>query len=356
MGAHLGLLNGMKILIVKPSSLGDIIHTLPVVPMIRRNLPDAVISWVVNEEYARLLDLSPDIDNVIIFRRNYWNRLSKWPNLVSFARELKQLEPDLALDFQGLFRSGLICSLSGAARRVGWRSAREGAIYFYNERILLPANLEHAVEKNFFLLQSALQIDDSVQDSGLSCSEIDVRNSRRLLKKHGIDCQAPLLIISPSARWDSKIWPSDFFAKVVEKVWRNLPELNVLLVGQADERSLGEMIEETCGGQGKIVNLMGETELGTLVALLRHSNVVLTNDSGPMHLAAAVETPVVALFGPTDPRKTGPYGEIHKVFQGECDQGPCQQRVCRKGTNECHAAVSSTEVANAVQAGLGWPD
>ncbi len=346
----------MDILIVKPSSLGDIIHTLPVVPMIRRNLPDAVISWVVNEEYARLLDLSPDIDNVIIFRRHYWNRFRNWPKLFSFARELKELKPDLALDFQGLFRSGLICFLSGARRRVGWRSAREGAIYFYNERVLLPANLEHAVEKNFFLLQSALQIDDSVQDSGLSCSEIDVRNSRRLLEKYEIDCQVPSLIISPAARWDSKIWSPDFFAAVAEKVWRRLPDLNVLLVGQADERPLGVMIAEACKERGKIVNLMGETELGTLVALLRQSDVVLTNDSGPMHLAAALEIPVIALFGPTDPRKTGPYGEVHQVFQGKCDQGPCQQRVCRKGTNECHAAVSSTEVANAVLARLLFLD
>ncbi len=338
----------MNILIVKPSSLGDIIHTLPAVTMIRRNIPNAVINWVVNEEYARLLDLCPDVDNVVVFRRHHWNRLRNWRSLLSFVRELRELDVDIALDFQGLFRSGLISFLSGAKRRAGFRNAREGAIYFYNERILLPANLKHAVDKNFFLLQSVLQIDDDVHDNGLSCSEIDLRNLRLLLKKQQIDLQYSLLTVAPAARWRSKTWPPDFFAETIEKIWRRHPETIVALAGQQEERPLGNFIKERCENKGTIVNLMGETELGTLTALLRHSETVLTNDSGAMHLAAAVDTPVVALFGPTDPEKTGPYGDMHCVLQGSCDQLPCGERVCAEGTNACHNSVTPDEAAEAV--------
>ncbi len=338
----------MNILIVKPSSLGDIIHTLPMVPLIRRNFPDAAISWVVNEEYARLLDLCPEVDNVIIFRRRRWSKMRCWPELIGFAKDLKRLQIDLALDFQGLFRSGLITRLSGSPRRVGFRNAREGAIYFYNERILLPANLRHAVERNLFLLQTALHIADPIGNSGLAVSRIDMCNCEKLFRACEVNPHAPFLGLAPAARWESKAWPPDFFAAVVEKVHESLPELPVILLGSASERPIGEIICSHCRSPGKIVNLMGETELGTLVEILRHSKTIMTNDSGPMHLAAMLGTPVVAMFGPTDPSLTGPYGHIHRVFAGACDRAPCLENNCPKGTNACHYTISRDQVAEAV--------
>ncbi len=346
-------LKKMNILIVKPSSLGDIVHTLPVVPLLRKHWPEAVISWVVNEEYARLLDLCPDIDHVLVFRRHRWNRPRHWPELYSFLHELRQQKPDLCLDFQGLFRSGLISRLSGAKRRVGFRSAREGATCFYTESVLPPKEMQHAVQRNVFLLQNALQIDDPVQNSGISCSQVDMDNMQRLLRNYDVDGRSVFLTVAPAARWQAKTWPPDFFIDVLREVWSRQPDLPVLLLGTATERPLGEIITDECGRQGRIVNLMGETDLGTLVAVLRHTRVLLTNDSGPMHLAAMLGTPVVALFGPTDPLLTGPYGQAHRVFRGKCERTPCLQYNCPKGTNACHYTVSSQEVAAAVTEKIG---
>lgn len=343
----------MNILIVKPSSLGDIVHTLPVVGLIRRHHPDAVIGWVVNDTYADLLDLCPDIDTRIVFRRKRLGRPRHWLEIFSFLRELRSHKFDVAIDFQGLLRSALIARFSGALRRVGFRNAREGAPFFYTERVLLPANLRHAQDKNVFLARAAFHLPEvnAPLASLPNCSEVDVGKVRKLRRNHGIPPERPVLAIAPAARWASKRWPPEFFAKVLAELTGSPPgESNlmpapvVVCVGTADEREAGDALC-ALAPDASVINLMGETDLGALAELLRQSAVLLTNDSGPMHLAAAVDTPVVAVFGPTDPGLTGPYGQRHTVFAGECPERPCMARTCPRGNAECHGAIDPTAVA-----------
>ncbi len=337
----------MNILIVKPSSLGDIIHTLPVVGLLRENYPDSVISWVVNDTYAELLDLCPDIDNRIVFNRKRLGRLRHCLEVFSFLHELRSHKFDIAIDFQGLLRSSLITQFSGARRRVGFRHARECAPWFYSERILLPANLHHAQDKNIFLARSALKLPESRANPGLSKSEVDIGKMRKLLRTHDVDVNIPLIAVAPAARWQTKTWPPEFFATVLSRV--KVEQENAvrppifICVGTSEERRIGESIRELF--DGRLVNLMGETDLGILTELLRHSAVLLTNDSGPMHLAAAVETPVVAMFGATDADLTGPYGERHAVFRAVCDNAPCFNRVCPNGEMRCHTTIDAGKVA-----------
>ena len=347
----------MNILIVKPSSLGDIVHTLPVVGMIREHYPDSVISWVVNDSYAGLLDLCPDIDTRIVFKRKRLGHPRHWLEIFSFIRELRSLKFDIAIDFQGLLRSALITRLSGAKKRVGFRNARECAPWFYTERVLLPANLRHAQDKNMFLAQAALQLPDTTPVLPLASSEVDAGKLRKILREHEIALDRPLLAVAPAARWTTKCWPPGFFARILSDLHKQtLPSPpTVVCIGTADERSIGDMVGEQ--SESPVVNLMGETDLGALAELLRRSDALLTNDSGPMHLAVAVGTPVVALFGPTDPSLTGPYGDVHTVFTAECEDGPCLQRKCKKNDPpDCHAAINGEEVVAALKKIIETPD
>ncbi|MBN2452125.1 MAG: lipopolysaccharide heptosyltransferase II [Lentisphaeria bacterium] len=337
----------MNILIIKPSSLGDIVHALPAVDLIRRHLPDAFLAWVVHDSLSGLLDLCPSVDEVILFQRDRWGRLRHWHELPSFVGELRHHRFDLALDFQGLFRSGLMAFASGAPRRIGFRHAREGAGFFYTERIPVPVNLRHAVDRNIFLARAALTIPAGECGPSLLRPPEAHRQARALLQRHGVEDGAPLVAVGPGARWPSKRWPASFFAAVLDGVAERLPEARFWILGSAAEARDAREVIENCRGC-RPLNLAGKTDLGTLVDLVRCSRVLVTNDSGPMHIAAAVSVPTVAFFGATDPELTGPYGAGHAVFRSGCDRSPCFERMCPLDGRLCSDGVAVEQVIEAV--------
>ena len=344
----------VNILIVKPSSLGDIVHTLPAVDLIRRRYPDAFIAWVVNDTFTGLLDLYPGIDEVITFRRKRWGRLRHWHEIIGFVGDLRQHHFDVVLDFQGLFRSGFISYTSAAPRRVGFHGSREGSSFFYTERVAVPANLKHAVERNVFLVRSSLDIGAESPMPELLRPHDFVKEAKRLLKQHDLlSGGGPLLAVGSGARWPSKRWPPRFFAAVLDSVQESLPDLRSWLLGTADETANAEQVIGLCRAS-RPRNLAGQTTLGSLGELLRRSDALLTNDSGPMHLAAAMSVPTIALFGPTDPDLTGPYGEQHSVFRSSCQRAPCFLRECDTDKRLCADGMSVSEVAEAVVAKLEW--
>jgi lipopolysaccharide heptosyltransferase I len=341
----------VNILIVKPSSLGDIVHTLPAVHMLRQHYPEAVIVWVVHEALTGLVSLYSGVDEVIPFRRRRWARIHHWHEVYGFLADLRQHRFDLAIDFQGLLRSGLIAFASGAPRRIGFQNAREGAGLFYTERIPLPANLHHALERNVFLVQSALGIATAASMPELGRPHDSVKEARRLLRQHQLDGEAPLLAIAPGARWPSKRWPPRFFAAALDQLQQTLPNLRCWILGTPDEAGAAEAVMQACT-QCRPVSLVGRSDLGTLVELLRCSDALLTNDSGPMHIAAALAVPTVAFFGATDPALTGPHGEIHAVFQTTCDLKPCFSRDCVQVNRPCSEGIPAGRVAAALVAAL----
>lgn len=341
----------MNILIVKPSSLGDIVHTLPAVQMLRQHYPDALMAWVVNDSLAGFLSVYPGVDEVIPFRRRRWAKPLHWHEFVGFLMELRQHHFDLAIDFQGLFRSGVVTWASGAPRRIGFQNAREGAGWFYTERIPLPANLRHALDRNVFLVQSALGVAADATMPELTRPHDSVREARRLLRQHGLDGDGPLLAVGPAARWPSKRWPPRFFAAVLDQVAQALPGLRCWVLGTADESAEAQAVVQACS-RARPVNLAGGTDLATLTEALRRSDALLTNDSGPMHLASALGVPTVALFGATDPELTGPYGPAHTVFRSACDLSPCFARDCLQEGRPCSEGTPPGRVAAAVVAAL----
>ncbi|NLF18021.1 MAG: glycosyltransferase family 9 protein [Lentisphaerae bacterium] len=343
----------MNILIVKPSSLGDLVHTLPAVHLLRQSFPEASLSWVVNDSLAGFVALYPGLDEVMPFRRQRWGRVRHWHELIGFFGELRQQHVDVAIDFQGLFRSGLITFASGAPRRIGFQNAREGAGFFYTERVAVPANLRHAIDRNVFLVQSALGLAASAAMPDLVRPHDSAREARRLRRQHQLDSGGPVLAVAPGGRWPSKRWPPTFFAAALDHLHDLIPDLRCWLLGSRDEAPTAEAVQKACE-RCQPVSLAGQTDLPTLLELLRHSDALLTNDSGPMHLAAALGVPAVACFGATDADLTGPYGEIHTVFRTTCDLTPCFSRDCLQKARLCSDGTPPARVAEALAAKIRW--
>ncbi len=305
-----------RILIVKPSSLGDVVHALPTVNRIRRHWPDAHIAWLINDNLVSLLTNCPLINEVIPFpRRDYCA-------LPSLFRRLRAGRFDIVVDLQGLLRSGLFTVATGAPRRIGLSDAREGSRMFYNEVIPIPRI--HAVDR---YLRAA---------EHLGCPDIPVEFP---LGVGGIPREG-WIAINPSARWDTKLWGDERYAQLI----RRLPSDRVVLTDSAAERGRIECIAQGCR------NLAGKTSLPELVDLYARCAVVVTNDSGPMHIAAGVGTPVVAIFGPTDPALTGPYGEQHVILRAGVDCSPCLKGRCfHQPPMECMTKVTVEQVLAAMQ-------
>lgn len=308
----------MRILIIKPSSLGDVVHALPTVNLIRKRFPDAHISWLINNALTSLLSHCPIINEVISFPRHQYAKL---PALMG---RLRQSRFDVVIDLQGLLRSGLMTWLTRAPRRIGLSDAREGARFFYNEIIDVPS--AHAVDRYLHAARH-LGCDPTPIEFPLGVSA--------QIKSEG------LIAVNPSARWPTKLWGADKFAELV----RRLPRERVVLTGsRAEQEKVGQI------AQGSR-NLAGQTDLFQLAELYRRCAVVITNDSGPMHVAAAVGTPVVAIFGPTDPALTGPYGKQHVVLRAGIPCSPCLNDHCTHTPRmECMTLVTVEQVLAAASA------
>ena len=306
-----------SILIIKPSSIGDVVQALPTVNLIRQKYREAHISWLINDSLASLLENCPLINDRIEFhRRDY----SRFPALLG---RLWRKHFDVVIDLQGLLRSGLMTGATRAARRVGLSDAREGARFFYNE--IVSVDREHAVDRYLRVARH------------LGCDPGPVVFPLGIPPRGGSE---GLIAVSPSARWKTKLWGDDKFTALV----RQLPSRRVVVTGSVADRPRCELIAQGCR------NLAGGTDLLELAELYSRCAVVITNDSGPMHLAAAVGTPVVAVFGPTDPGLTGPYGKQHVVLRAGIPCSPCLKDHCTHTPSmECMTRVTVEQVLEAAR-------
>jgi lipopolysaccharide heptosyltransferase I len=337
-----------RILVVKLSSLGDIVHTLPAVAALRKRFSSAHVSWLVKSEWASILEGNPDVDEVLPVDVSWRN----WPRLI---RDLRQRQWDLVLDFQGLFRTGLLGLLSGATMRVGFARAREGAPWMYTHRVPLPGEYEsswrllamHAVDRNLAIARF-LGADVSRPIFHLPGFAEDEKFIRRLL--HGVEVEehTQLIALAPWSRSALKSWPLSRFVELAEELMRSSTFRVVVLGGHSELASANEF--RRLQSQG-LVNLVGKLSLRQLPALLRRMKLVIGNDSSLIHIAAGVETPVLAIFGPTEPQATGPYPFIgHSVRRTELPCSPCGQRTCRNPTYlECLHSISVSSVLEAMQ-------
>ena len=340
----------MKILILKPSSLGDVVQALPVLRLLKRYRPQAQIYWWVEASLAPLLEGDPDLAGVIRFERRRWATPANLRQLVRDLGWMRRQAFDWVLDLQGLARSAAIGWLANGGLYLGLDTPREGARGFYDIAVARPSYLTHAVDWYLSVLaRLGVPIDGSYQWLP-ERPEVAAR-----VRRQAADGAQRWLAIQPGARWANKRWPAESYAALVAELAAAEPQLRFALLGGSEDRPLSQRVAKAA--PDRCLDLAGRTSLPEMVEWLRRSVLLVTNDTGPMHVAAALGRPVLALFGPTEPRRTGPYGQLEHVLRLSLPCVPCMRPRCTwLQPQECLRALAPATVVSAVRrrlAGVG---
>jgi lipopolysaccharide heptosyltransferase I len=299
-----------RIALIKPSALGDIIHSLPVLTALRRRYPQAHITWVVNRGYEPLLIGHPDLDATLPFDRSAsrGGLVKALCNYGRFVQEFRRQRFDLVVDLQGLLRSGLMAAASGASRRVGLSTAREGATWFYSDVVpVADFNALHAVDR-YWLVAQALGAGADPKSFRVPLADHAQSWAAEVLR----DCPQPWLALAVGSRWITKRWLPDHFAVLARLAQQHFGG-TVIFVGGHDEAHLSQAVAVQLHGPWR--DLTGRTTLPQLAAVLARVDVMLANDTGPLHLAAALGRPVVAPYTCTRVLLNGPYGAASNAVE-----------------------------------------
>lgn len=336
----------MKVFILKPSSLGDVVQALPVLRLIKLHHPHSEVYWWLDQGLIPLLEGDPDLAGIIPFNRKRWSSPWHWDELWRSVREIRAHQFDWVIDLQSLFRSGAIAWMAGGGFTVGLDDPREGARAFYDVAVPRRSYDTHAVDwyldvlpalgvpfrRDFVWLPERPKVSQAVRDKW---------------RPEG----ARWIALLPGARWWNKRWPAEHFAAAVSEIAASFPETRFAILGGDSDREMGATIARAV--PDRVLDLTGRTTLTEMIEWTRLCDVMVTNDTGPMHVAAALGKPVVGIFGPTDPRRTGPYGQIERALQHALPCVPCMKDSCRRATPlECLHAIRPDEVTARVAAFL----
>lgn len=317
----------MKILILKPSSLGDVIHALPVLRLLKRHLPQSRIHWWLDVNLVPLLEHDPDLDGIYAFERKRWAAPRHWPEILSSIRAMREQRFDLAIDLQGLARSSMFAWLANATTTVGLdnlrEGGREGARSMYDLTPPRAPAQAHAVDRYMAVLP-LLRVPVDWDFEWLPARPQAARRVRQTWAPESE--RTRWIVLLPGGRWDNKRWPLRYFVELAKRLG-GIPESKLVVLGSKAERPLGEAI--AAAAPARCLNLAGATSLDEMIEWIRLSRLTITNDTGPMHVAAALRRPVIALFGPTSPWNTGPYRQLENVIQdANLPCVPCLKSKC----------------------------
>lgn len=324
-----------RILLIKPSSLGDIVHAMPVASAIKTAWPQAHLTWVVKRRWADLVERIEGVDRV-------WPVDETARGWIEQARRLRAERFHLAIDLQGLLRSGALAWFSGAPARIGFANAREGSPWFYTTRVPVPTAEMHAVDRYLLVARSLGIRSSGTPRFSFTSFGRDWEIIRDVCAREGLMIDRPWIAVNVSARWPTKRWALSSFAEVVDRL-QGEGLGPVVVIGSVGDRSDAEQLRAIAGSP--FIDCTGKIPLGCLPAFLSRAALLITNDSGPMHIAAAVGCRVIALFGPTSEVCTGPYGAGHQVLAKPVSCRPCMSRVCRHEPElECLRRIEPCEV------------
>jgi heptosyltransferase-1 len=362
-----------RILLIKPSALGDVVHTIPVLVKLRARYPRARIDWLITPENAEIVRCHPALSNVVLFaRRDFSNRGRRWRAFLSFFDLLKQIRRakyDLVIDMHGQVRSAFFALITGARVRIGfdrpikrtltvsaehdlknvpshgWRGAREGSWIAYTHRIPIPTLDVHAIDR-YLWVGELLGFDDTPPDLTIYLSPETIRNVDRLLSQKGVSASQPLIVLVPGTIWETKHWTIEGFAGVARQFLHD--GYAVALAGTKRDEQRCRQIAAAAPGA---CDLSGKTTPADLAALIRRAEVTVTNDSGSMHVAASLGKPMVSIFGPTNPVHIGPYERPDSVVRVDLPCSPCNYRRLSQCPYDhaCMKQVSSAMVVERVQ-------
>jgi lipopolysaccharide heptosyltransferase II len=328
----------LKILILKPSSLGDVVQALPVLRLIKRHLPASEIFWWINSNLVSLIEGDPDLTGIVRFERKRWASPQHWPEMFRSVQWMRAQNFDWVIDLQCLARSGAFAWLANGKFLIGLDEAREGARGLYDLAVRRPSFYTHAADWYLAVLPPlGVPVHKNFQwlpeHSGIAAA----------VKSKWQTDGARWIALQPGARWDNKRWPVQNFAELVRLLAAGFLDVRFAILGNDDDKPLGEIIARA--ESQRSLNLCGQTSLPEMVEWLRLCKLMITNDTGPMHIAAALGKPLVALFGPTEPRRTGPYGQLENVLRINLPCSPCLKSYCiYEKPNECLKAISPAMV------------
>jgi heptosyltransferase I len=337
-----------RILLIKPSALGDVVHTIPVLVKLRTRYPRARIDWLITPENAEVVRHHPALSNVVLFaRRDFSKRGRRFRAVLGFIDLLKQIRSanyDLVIDMHGQVRSAFFSLVSGARVRIGfdrpvkfsrtvsaehdlknvpshgWRGAREGSWIAYTHRIPIPTLDVHAIDR-YLWVGALLGFDDETPDLTIHLSTETVSKVQQLLEAHGVPASKPVVVLVPGTIWETKHWTIEGFAGVAREFLRE--GFAVVLAGTKRDEARCRQIAAAAPGA---TNLCGKTTPADLAALIQRAEVAVTNDSGSMHVAASLGKPMVSVFGPTNPVHIGPYERPESVVRLKLPCSPCNYR------------------------------
>lgn len=324
----------MKILILKPSSLGDVVQALPVLRLLKLHWPESEVFWWIESRLASLLEADPDLAGIVQFDRRRWTLPANWLEVWRSVRWMRNQSFDLVIDLQCLLRSGFFAWLANGKFLVGLDDPREGARGFYDISVRRDSFYTHAADWYLGVLK-ALNVPIHWNFQWLPER---AAVSEAIKRKWNID-SARWIVIQPGARWLNKRWPVENYAELIRLLARAQPEYRFAIMGSAEDKEAGAALAQaapqTC------VDLTGKVSLLEMIEWIRLSELMVSNDTGPMHVAAALGKPVVAIFGPTEPRRTGPYRQLQNVIRIDLPCAPCLKSYCTwSQPMECLKAIT----------------
>jgi lipopolysaccharide heptosyltransferase II len=317
----------LKILIIKLSSIGDLFHALPAAHNLKVEL-SAEVHWVTQKENVKLVECFDDVSNVILFPRK-----ETLKGLKAFIKGLRTEEYDYIIDLQGLMKSAFVARLAKGKNRIGPSFQREGAFLFYNNVAGKRNKERHAVNECYDVIDF------------LKLNRIEPTYNITFPKYELPKSSSPKIAIAPVSRWETKNWFPEQFAETAKILIEKL-NASIFLLGAPGDKDVCDKINNLL--DGKANNLAGKTSLTESGSVLEQMDILISNDSGPVHIACALNLRNYVIFGPTSALRTGPFGDNNFVFQADLDCIPCYKRVCKFGDKRCMKAVTPKMVADKI--------
>jgi len=323
--------NFKAIAIIRLSALGDIIHAFPVANILRRQYPASRISWIVDARYQQILEGYRDINEIIPINAQGWRKGTKkarplFSDIKNLLSTLPEHQFSLSLDLQGLIKSGVFSFMTRAEKKVGFVRAhcREPLNAFFNNTHVAPREEDtHIIDKNLRFLEE-LGINTEDWEWQIPVKQHHEERTKNFLAQLRTGTSALLVGINPGAGWETKRWGGKRYALLADRLIEQL-RATIIWTWGPGEKALVEQIQQQMKARSY---LAPPTRVLELAALIRQLDLFVAGDTGPLHLAVALGIPTVSIFGPTDPKRNGPYGPGHRVLYNELDCSGCHKRSC----------------------------
>jgi lipopolysaccharide heptosyltransferase I len=331
-----------RILIIRLSGIGDVVHTLPLLGALRKRYPRAYIAWLVQKKAEQLLLGHPYLDELIVFERDTWIS-----GLLPLIKKLREKRFDLVVDSHGQFRSGLFAYITGAKARLGFnaKDSREFNSLFINLKAPpFPGNW-HAVER-YLALAGLLGAEIEKKEFIIQIGNPEKEYIERFLTKEGIEKEELVIALNPGSSWKSKIWPGRKYAHLADILIKKFKAKVVLLWGPGEEK----LIASITNSMKEEPIIAPRTDLKQLTFLISRCTLFIGSDSAPLHIASAVSIPAIGLYGPTDAQRNGPYGSRNVVIKKDINMLSCPRKGCRRcRRNDCMELITVEEVVKQVE-------